>query len=132
MRIQTKATLILLAGSLFLAAGCKKDEWNVNQAKTMVDVAYGSDPKQKMDVYLPAGRNVENTRMFIWIHGGAWSSGDKSEGGNIKGLLDTYLDDYAYASLNYRLYDGNTYANKFPTQEEDVKAAVDYILSQAA
>lgn len=122
----------ILALALLAATGCKKDEWNSNQAKTMMDVAYGSDPKQKMDVYLPAGRNTENTRLFIWIHGGAWSSGDKSEGGNIKGFLDTYLDDYAYASLNYRLYDPNTYVNKFPAQEDDVKAAVEYILSQAA
>jgi acetyl esterase/lipase len=110
---------------------CKKDEWNTNKNKTMKDVSYGSDPLQKMDVFLPEGRTTENTKMFIWIHGGAWSGGDKSEGGGIKGLLDNYLDDYAYASLNYRLYNSTTYANKFPTQEEDVKAAVDYIISQA-
>lgn len=121
---------LLLAGWLGIT-GCKKDEWNTAQAKTMTDVSYGSDPRQKMDVYLPAGRTTQNTRMFIWIHGGAWASGDKSEGSGIKGLLDTYLHDYAYASLNYRLYDMNTSANKFPAQENDVKAAVDYILSQA-
>ena len=114
-----------------VSTGCKKDEWDTNQTKTLTDLAYGSDPSQKMDVYLPSGRTTANTRMFIWIHGGAWSSGDKSEGAGIKNLLDTYLDDYAYASLNYRLYNTTTYANKFPAQENDVKAAVDYILSQA-
>lgn len=123
--------LPLLLAAVIGSTGCKQDEWNTTYAKTMTDVAYGSDPKQKMDVYLPAGRSTQHTRLFIWIHGGAWAGGDKSEGSGIKGLLDTYLDDYAYVSLNYRLYDLNTYANKFPAQEDDVKAAVDYILSQA-
>jgi len=121
---------LLIASVLLSFSACKKEEWGTNHDKTMKDVAYGSNPQQKMDVYLPAGRNTQQTRMFIWIHGGAWSSGDKSEGAGIKGLLDQYLHDYAYASINYRLYNSNTYENKFPAQEDDVKAAVDYILSQ--
>lgn len=125
--------LLILAAvcGMAVSTGCKKNEWGTGQNKTMTDVAYGSDPQQKMDVYLPAGRNTEKTRMFIWIHGGAWSGGDKSEGSGIKQLLDHYLHDYAYASLNYRLYNTDTQANRFPAQENDIKAAVDYILAHA-
>lgn len=126
-----KKTVLFLSIVTFLAAGCGKDDWNAQKAKTIKDVAYGSDSQQKMDVYLPANRTTANTKMLVWIHGGAWSGGDKSEGAGLKGLFDNYLDDYAYASINYRLYNTTTFANKFPTQEEDVKAAVDYILSQA-
>lgn len=121
----------LLALAILTAPGCKKNEWDSTQNKTMLDVAYGSDARQRMDVYLPGNRNTQKTRVFVWIHGGAWSSGDKSEGGGIKNLLDPYLHDYAYVSLNYRLYDGNTGNNRFPVQEDDVNAAVSYILSQA-
>lgn len=124
-------SLIIFVSLTCFLVGCDKDEWNVNKNKTMKDVAYGSDAQQKMDVYLPAGRTTTNTKMFIWIHGGGWSGGDKGEGGGLKNLLDQYLDDYAYASLNYRLYNSSTAANKFPTQELDVKAAVEYIISQS-
>jgi acetyl esterase/lipase len=96
-----------------------------------MEPAFPFDPQQKMDIFLPKGRSSESTKMFIWIHGGAWAAGDKSEGAGIKGLLDPYLDNYAYASLNYRLYNTTTYANKFPAQEDDIKSAVEYILSQA-
>lgn len=123
--------IIICVACLSITVGCDKNEWSNTKQKTMLNVAYGSDAQQKMDVYLPANRTTANTKMFIWIHGGAWSGGDKDEGSGIKNLLDQYLDDYAYASLNYRLYNTNTFANKFPAQEEDVKAAVDYILSQA-
>lgn len=124
-----KILVFIFLPALFFAS-CNKDEWNANKSKVMKDVAYGSDAQQKMDVYLPANRNTESTKMLIWVHGGAWSAGDKSEGASIKGALDPYLDNYAYASLNYRLYNSSTYVNPFPAQENDVNAAVEYILSQ--
>ncbi len=48
-------------------------------ASTKANVAYGSDPLQKMDYYLPAGRSSSTTKVLVLIHGGAWAAGDKSE-----------------------------------------------------
>ena len=94
----------------------------------MPDVSYGSDSLQKMDVYLPAGRTTDSTKSIILIHGGGWNGGSKSE-------FITYIDsfkkrmpDYAIFNLNYRLVNGG---NLFPTQEEDIKKAVDFIVKNA-
>ena len=37
------------------------------------------DAAQKMDVYLPAGRTTENTKVVVFIHGGSWNGGDKAD-----------------------------------------------------
>jgi acetyl esterase/lipase len=95
------------------------------------DVAYGSDPLQKFDMVLPAGRTTATTKVLIIIHGGSWSAGDKSDMTQVITSLKTSLPDYAYFNLNYRL--ATTFGNNlFPTQENDVKAAVDFINSKRA
>ena len=113
---------------------CKKDNGNDNQAPayTAMNVAYGNDAKQKMDIYLPANRSQNSTKSFIFIHGGGWQEGDKSD---FNQFLDTFkilFPDYAFFNINYRLYSSATQANQFPTQETDVKSAVDFINSNIA
>ncbi len=97
-------------------------------AQTMLNVAYGSDPLQKMDVYLPAGRTTATTKLIIMIHGGSWTAGDKGDMTAYVDSLQRRLPGYAVININYRLatFTGNT----FPTQETDVKAATDFIYSK--
>jgi len=118
-------TVIIFSSTLI---SCHKN--NDQAAKTMKNLAYGNELRQKLDVYLPANRNINETKVFIWIHGGAWSSGDKSEFTNLKPVLDTALDNYAFVSLNYRLFDANTGENRFPNQELDIQLALDFIASK--
>lgn len=40
------------------------------------DIAYGTHPRQKFDVYLPQG--AKNAPMIVMMHGGGWTTGDKS------------------------------------------------------
>lgn len=128
-RIHSILPAILI--TVFLVS-CKKTESSpdpsVKPAQSIANVAYGSDPQQKMDVYLPAGRNSA-TKVMILIHGGSWNGGDKSD-------FDAYVDtlkrrepSYAIFNINYRL--ANT-TNLFPAQEEDVKSAIEFILSKSA
>jgi len=120
---------VLLLSLLFLVIACKKeDSDNNNVEQTYMDVSYGTDAKQKMDVYLPANRDTNNTKLLVLIHGGAWIEGDKADFSipDIKKLLP----DYALANINYRLYSNGQ--NKFPAQEEDVKAAISFLLSKKA
>ncbi|MBZ4190518.1 alpha/beta hydrolase [Niabella beijingensis] len=113
---------------LFFICSCSKtDRAPVTATEPAVykNLAYGDDPLQKMDIYLPANRSSSTTRVLVLIHGGAWAGGDKAE---FDAFITTYLakelPDYAVVNLNYRLYKNNT--NLFPTQENDVKAALDF------
>jgi acetyl esterase/lipase len=98
--------------------------------QTYLNVSYGTDASQNMDVYLPAGRTTAATKVMIMIHGGAWSSGDKTDFASYVDTLKIRLPDYAIFNINYRLA---TFAgNFFPVQENDVKAAFDFIVSKTA
>lgn len=94
-----------------------------------LNVAYGSDSLQRMDVYLPAGRSAASTKSIVLLHGGGWNSGSKSD-------LVTYIDsfkrrlpDYAIFNLDYRLVSGN---HIFPAQEQDVRQAFEFIAKHSA
>jgi acetyl esterase/lipase len=102
-------------------------------ARTITDTSYGADAKQKMDIYLPASRTTASTKVIIMIHGGAWIAGDKADYAANIDSLKKRLPDYAIFNINYRLaVPGFPSTNVFPTQETDVKAAVDFIYSNRA
>lgn len=116
-----------------LLASCQKDiDPNSGDvplsAETQTNVAYGSDPLQKMDVYLPQGRTTSSTKVIILIHGGAWNQGDKADFTVFVDTLKKRLPGYAIFNINYRLATGTS--NFFPVQEEDVNAAIDFIYSK--
>jgi acetyl esterase/lipase len=95
--------------------------------KTVLNASYGTDAAQKMDVYLPANRS-SSTKVLILIHGGGWNIGDKSDFTPYVDTLKRRLPGYAVFNINYRLATGTT--NLFPTQENDIKAAIEYIFSK--
>lgn len=94
----------------------------------MLNVSYGKDTLQNMDIYLPANRSAATTKSLILIHGGGWTSGSKAEFLPYIDSFQTRLPGYAIFNINYRLVNGG---NLFPTQEEDVKAALDFISQNA-
>ena len=108
--------------------GCKKvSETDTSlPSQVLSNVAYGNDPEQKMDLYLPKDRSTANTKLILLIHGGGWVSGDKSDFSSYISILQDRLPGYAIANINYHLATNIT--NHFPTQETDVKAAVAFLL----
>ncbi len=123
--------LITLLSITVVLFSCKKNDTVqpfVLEAKTMLNVSYGNDPLQKLDVYLPADRSTATTKVIILIHGGAWSSGDKSASNPFVDTLKRRLPSYAIININYRLSNGVT--NLFPTQEQDVSTAVNFVYSK--
>ncbi len=43
------------------------------------DVAYGTHPRQRLDVYVPTAPAAAPRPLVVFIHGGRWSSGSKGE-----------------------------------------------------
>ncbi len=127
-RILSSLALIFLSVTLIIS--CKKDGGemtdNPGVAKKMLNVAYGIDSLQKMDIYLPAGRSATTTKVLAVVHGGSWNSGDKKDLQFVVDSLQKYMPDYAIFNINYRLATP-TGGNVFPTQENDVKAALKFI-----
>src|SRR5258706_3447019 len=118
---------------LILIIRCQKESGGDNSNNTVAEqtslnVPYGTDAQQKMDVYLRAGRSASTTKTMILIHGGAWSTGDKTDFTAYVDTLKKRLPDYAIFNLNYRL--ATVAGNFFPAQENDVKAAFDVIVSK--
>ena len=69
--------------------------------RVMRDVAYGTDPAQRFDVYLPAG--ARDAPLLFFVHGGGWANGDKDNRG-LANKRDYWLaKGYAVASSNYRM-----------------------------
>jgi acetyl esterase/lipase len=125
--------IISLLLSMTLFTSCKQspkataDEKSL-PAQTLLNISYGNDTLQKMDIYLPANRTVTNTKSLILIHGGGWTSGSKADFATYIDSFKTRLPDYAIFNINYRLVNGG---NLFPTQENDVKAALDFVVKNA-
>ncbi len=116
---------------IILIAGCKKKDTTdatIPLQTNYTNVAYGNDPAQVMDIYLPPNRSMTETRAIILIHGGGWTSGDKTDFVAYVDTLQRRLPDYAIFNINYRLANGG--GNLFPAQENDVKAAVQFIYSK--
>lgn len=125
-------SIFCFALALFFSACSTEPDSDPNLlvAKDLLDESYGSDAKQNMDVYLPAGRSQSETPLLIYIHGGGWIDGDKSEFLQVKAILENEFPNYAFVSLNYRLFDFVTGRNGILDQEQDIIRAFDYIESQ--
>ena len=122
-----KGWFALLSFTVLLSS-CQKDSdptLPVLTEKTVLNVEYGTNPSQKMDIYLPPGRQTTTTKIIVMIHGGGWVIGDKSDFTEYVDTLKRRLTGYAIFNINYRLATG--ISNYFPTQENDVKAAIEFI-----
>jgi acetyl esterase/lipase len=82
----------------------------------------------RMDAYLPKNRGTALSAPLIYIHGGAWISGDKDEGPIEQDLSELLTRGYAVFSINYRLAP----LNPFPAAIEDCKCAVRSLRANAA
>jgi acetyl esterase/lipase len=73
------------------------------------NISYGPNSAQVMDVCYPPTRS-KTTGAFLLIHGGSWSSGDKSDFGSLCGVVARL--GYVGATMNYRMFgDHATYAD---------------------
>ncbi|MEC9209379.1 MAG: alpha/beta hydrolase [Bacteroidota bacterium] len=62
-----------------------------------------NDNAHKMDIYIPDGDTVTNRPIILYMHGGAFTAGDKSMADCIDFCKSFAKRGYVTASLNYRL-----------------------------
>jgi acetyl esterase/lipase len=89
------------------------------------DVKYvpDGDDAQSLDVYFPEKRADKPLPLLIWIHGGGWSGGSKSE----QPYLNQLPRGYVAASIEYRF----SQKAEFPAQIQDCQAAIRWLRANA-
>lgn len=87
---------------------------------TSGDIVYGSagEVSLLLDFYAPTHPRMEKP-LIIWVHGGAWRSGRKSD----VPIGKLREQGFAIASVDYRL----SPVAKFPAQIHDIKTAIRYL-----
>ncbi len=99
--------------------------WSVTP--TMADVAYGSDPAQVMDVYLP--NEARNAPVIFMVHGGAWKTGDKASRSVVQNKVKRWVKKgFIFVSINNRLMP----EAKPLAQADDVRLALAFAQQHAA
>ena len=88
-------------------------------ARDMPFAGPNSTDKQRLDVYAPRGANA--APVVVFIHGGEWTKGDKSE----VSFKPKYLNENGviFIAANYRL----SGTDKHPAQVDDVATAVKWV-----
>ena len=98
-----------------------------------IDAVGDGATEHKLDLFLPTGQGNGPFPLVIWVHGGGWKGGDKSDilrAEDIQMIQTTNLlreKGYAVASPNYRLMPNA----KFPEPMQDVAASVRYLRTHA-
>lgn len=131
---------------MFGLIGCSKDDFEKHDyypsspSNYLVEtVQYNSlsgiDPNLlSIDIY-HFGDTIPQKSVVIWVHGGGWRRGDKSQGLNNKLHLCSEMG-YIFVSVNYRLspYPGSSDPNRivYPIHNNDVADAVKWVYDSIA
>ncbi|HEY3784776.1 MAG TPA: alpha/beta hydrolase [Steroidobacteraceae bacterium] len=119
-------SLAIVAASISVLAGCRTMEFLLANAPArfdritrQVDLPYGPDSRQRLDVYAPPG--AINRLVVIFWYGGSWTEGSKAE----YRFVGATLAEHGFVAVlpDYRLYPEVT----FPAFEEDGARAVAWV-----
>lgn len=97
---------------------------------TMVeDVAYGGDPKQRLDVYTHNDAAEESRPVLLYVHGGGFTAGSK-QGDYYPQSATAWAARNGMVGVNidYRLAPGNG----FPAASEDLASAIAWLRDNIA
>ncbi|WP_298496558.1 alpha/beta hydrolase [uncultured Algibacter sp.] len=112
---------------------CSNDNEAIKETETLtnpseyyesLNISYGDDINQVFDLYLPANRTTD-TKTIILVHGGGWSSGDKSDMNSFRDILLKDFPNTAIANINYRL--AGTDTSPYPMQINDITKVVNHL-----
>ena len=89
-------------------------------------VAYGADPRQKLDVYAPVAAGAKPAPVLVFFYGGGWSSGDRA--GYAFAGKSLAAEGFVTVVPDYRLVP----QVRFPAFVQDGAAAVAWARAHAA
>ncbi|MEI6304095.1 MAG: alpha/beta hydrolase [Betaproteobacteria bacterium] len=106
-----------------LLAAAPKDGVTVTR-----DLAYGADPRNRLDIFRPEGKS--GMPVVVFIHGGAYVAGERSLNEEVYGNVPMYFARQGMLGVNatYRLAP----AAKWPAAAEDVAAMVRWLKTNVA
>jgi acetyl esterase/lipase len=91
-----------------------------------IDYVGAGNPRQTLDLIAPGAKPARKLPLVVFVHGGGWNSGNKSDGLPLIRLISA-SGDYAAATINYRLSPEATW----PAQIFDCKAAIRFLRGKA-
>ena len=115
------SVLVLVAG-IFLLTGCTQLQLlnatvsHRGYTRTL-DLAYGNEPRQKLDIYLPK-KIAPDAKVVIFFYGGSWRGGSKTDYRFVAKALTSR--GFIVVLPDYRVYPAVT----FPAFVEDGAAVV--------
>lgn len=118
MPISYALRLWLVAGLVVASSNVKAESPTIRKD---IEFANVDGHSLKLDLYLPS--EAKQPPLVVWIHGGGWKAGSKSNC-PVSWLTD---DGYAVASISYRLTDKAI----FPAQIHDCKASIRWLRANA-
>lgn len=89
-------------------------------------LAYGLDPAQTLNLWLPA-RRTGPVPLVVFVHGGGWKRGSADNATGKWKAAHYPAEGYAFASIDYRLVPGASVEQ----EAEDVAAALKALIDQA-
>ena len=88
------------------------------------DASYGDHPLQKLDIHLPNNPSSKKLPVVVFVHGGAFVRGDKSDHEIFDNVLNYFTrNDVIGININYRLAP----KHKWPSGPEDISAVIEWI-----
>ena len=87
-----------------------------------LDIAYGSDPLQKLDVYAPTGAQGKRLPVLLFVHGGGFTRGDKRAGSGYPQNITEWAAQNGMVGVNidYRL----SPKDPWPAGAKDLASAI--------
>jgi acetyl esterase/lipase len=124
LRVIVVGFMTVAAAGLALIHGSMSDAINLmvprDGYRVYADLAYGADPRQKLDLYVPDGLKAP-LPVLVFFYGGSWQSGEKS---SYLALGQAFASQgIIVAVADYRLYP----KVKYPAFIEDAAQTVRYV-----
>ena len=109
------------------AAECLKlSAGAASHARVLRDIAYGTDPRQRLDIFLPPQPGLGDLPVLLFMHGGAWTHGTKDWCGFMAPPL--VRQPAIFVSVGYRLIP----TVSFPAPVKDCIVALRWIAEHIA
>lgn len=116
---------LIVTGCTQLGLGVANIPAKFSNIEIQKDIAYGEEPWQKLDLYIPAETENQKLPILVFFYGGRWTDGSKDM---YKFVGDVYTKEgYIVAIADYSKYPNV----KFPSFVEDGAKAVAWAYKNA-